>query len=146
MDKTTTFSKQRFRRSFFAFGRTTAPSNNSEIGLWRSFFASGRTTAPTGTGRISSFGGRSSGLDERPAIALFLSFVGRSWEVDRLVLGERPATALLNSNFCYFGWANDRRLFCLWILSLLQKALFPCFSASISVLFRLDFRASYQLI
>ena len=162
MDKTTTFSKQRFRQSFFSSGRTTAPSDNretralavvllirandgpnwhwEEFVIRRSFFSSGRTTAPIGFVRYSagrSFG--SFGANDRRSLCFFLA-CWRSWAVDRLVLGERPATALLNSTFVDFGrsiapiWANDRRLFCLWILSLLQKALFSCFSASISVL------------
>ena len=166
MDKTTTFSKQRFRRSFFAFGRTTAPSNNSEIGLWRSFFASGRTTAPTGTGRISSFGGRSSGLGERPPQSTLLDLVlgdrsARSGRTtgDRSVsllcwakLGGRPARVGRTTadhfdelEFCLF-WAVARpnlgerpALVLLVDFILASKSL-------VFVLLHLDFRASYQLI
>ena len=144
MDKTTTFSKQRFRRSFFSFGRTTAPID---------------------TGRLSWLGGRSSGLGERPPnvnlvrllagrsigsfgandrLSLCFFFVGRIWAVDRLVLGERPATALLNFNFVVLGGRSPNfgerpALVLLWSLSLLPKSF-------VFVLLRLDFRASYQII
>ena len=139
------FGEVFIRRSFFWIGRTTAPIDAGEVLIRRSFFWSRRTTAPIDFVRFSA--GRSIGsfgANDRRSLCFFL-LCWRSWAVDRLVLGERPATALMNSNFCCF-WAVDRPNLGERPALVLLVGFILASKSLVFVLLHLDFRASYQLI
>ena len=99
--------RQRFRNSDFG-GRSSHLGERppqlilEKFVIRRSFFRIGRTTAQFNF--VRSRAGRSVGsfgANDRRSLCFFYSF-GRIWAVDRLVLGERPATALLNFNLRCF--------------------------------------------
>ena len=138
--KTTTFSKQRFRRSFFSSGRTTAPYDTGDIRDSTVVLQDWANDCPVQLCPISRGAIDRLVRGERPAIALLLLFC---WAT----LGGRPARfgrttddRFAELQFSLF-WAvdrptsaNDQRLFCCGVYPCFRKALFSCFFASIFVL------------
>ena len=85
------------RRSFFSFGRTTAPiSSWVLLGFGDHSSVLGKWPPQLHLGQLLDLAINWLVLRERPTMVLLFFFSCESWAIDRLILGEWPATVLLN--------------------------------------------------
>ena len=141
MEKTTTFSKQRFRRSFFSSGQTTAPYDTGDIRDSTVVLQDWANDCPVQLCPISRGAIDRLVQGERPAIALLLLFCwanlgGRPARVGRTTgarFDELEFLLILGGRSPQSGRTTGACSAC-GVYPCFKKPLFSCFSASISVL------------